>query len=98
MDGKSVSLSRRATLSVRLPSNATTGYSWAVAGRPAVLKQLGDTYSGPSRPIAGAGGTQILIFRPIRTGRGVLRLAYRRPWEKEWRPPAETFRLTIIVR
>jgi inhibitor of cysteine peptidase len=98
MNGKTVTLGIGRTLAVRLPSNATTGYSWTVAAVSPPLRPAGDSYAGPRNPVPGAGGTQVLRFRAVRRGSGVLRLAYKRPWEKVWPPPAETYALRIIVR
>jgi inhibitor of cysteine peptidase len=98
MNGKTVALGRGRTLAIRLPSNATTGYSWTVSALPPILKRAGDAYLGPRQPIPGAGGAQLLRFQALRGGRGTLRLAYKRPWEKDWPPPAERYALIVVVR
>jgi inhibitor of cysteine peptidase len=84
------------TLVVRLPGNATTGYRWAVVGAPSVLRPLSSAYVVASPGRLGQGGTYVFRFR-VRSGSGLLRLDYRRPWEKGT-PPLRTFRLTIRTR
>lgn len=38
-----------------------------------------------------------LTFRALAPGRTELRLAYRRPWEKD-APPGKTFRVEVVIR
>lgn len=81
------------TLVVRLPGNPTTGYRWSVVRMPPSLRGISAMYVPSSPGRLGAGGTYVFRFA-VRRGSGVLRLVYRRPWERS-RPPLRTFTLTV---
>ena len=99
--GGSVTLAVRQELGMRLEANVTTGYSWAVVPPlPDVLTVVdGGTYHAPpdSEPRVGAGGTTSFVFLAVRPGKGVLNLAYRRPWERDV-TPERTVRVDVEVR
>ncbi|MFC3550226.1 protease inhibitor I42 family protein [Lysobacter cavernae] len=87
---------------VRLPSNASTGYSWAwdQAAAAGVIVQDGEPAMAgvnPDPQTVGSGGTQTWRFRAAAAGQGELRLDYRRPWETG-AAPAQTVRWQIQVR
>jgi inhibitor of cysteine peptidase len=100
-DGKTVTVTEGQNLVVKLQSNPTTGYKWAVAstdrtfGYPAT-----DTYSGPgaSGPV-GAGGLQKLTWKtnsPLnRVGSHTVKLEYKRSWETG--APAKVFTFTVKI-
>jgi inhibitor of cysteine peptidase len=100
-DGSTLTLDSGQALSIQLESNPTTGYSWAVlAVDPAVLEAQGELEyvkkdSGQQR--VGAGGLEILRFRPVAAGQTRLTLGYRRPWEENTEP-VESFSVEITVR
>lgn len=100
-DGGQVDLSPGQVLVVELDSNVTTGYSWSVAELPnGVLEQDGEAvYTQPERNLGlvGAGGVETLRFKAVKAGEGALKLAYRRPWEKD-APPAEEFTIQVVVK
>jgi inhibitor of cysteine peptidase len=98
-NGKTIQLSEGATLMVKLPSNASTGYSWSVKGNPSLLKLIKSDYSEQKRPmqVAGAPGVQTFQWQATETGDAKLQLEYRRPWEKN-EPAAKTFSITLQVR
>jgi inhibitor of cysteine peptidase len=90
-------LQRGDLLVVRLPSNPSTGYAWAVcSGTGRVLSDAGRQYVPPKTGLVGAPGTAVLRFRAAATGKTVLRLAYRRSW-KQSAPAARTFVLRVTV-
>jgi inhibitor of cysteine peptidase len=98
-DGKSIELLKGQTLFVRLASNPTTGYQWKLRGDTAPLDLVksdfsGDTHSGNK---VGVGGTESFQFTAKAAGKAVLKLEYRRPWEKDV-PAAKTFTLTVVVK
>ena len=76
------------TISVRLPANVTTGYSWAVAqAAPGVLKAGAEPkMEKPAGSAPGRGGFQSFEFPVVGAGQGWLRLVYRRPFEKDVAP------------
>ena len=90
-------LQRGDVLVVRLPSNPSTGYAWAVcSGTGRVLRGLGRAYVPPQTGLVGAPGTAVLRFRAAVTGKMVLRLAYRRSWGQS-APATRTFVLRVTV-
>ena len=99
-DGTSVSLGDGGTLIVVLVSNASTGYSWRVAGDlPDILSQEGDSVyvpPGSTSPVAGAAGNEKFTFKAAKTGEATLKLEYVRPFETGV-PPEKTFEVTVKV-
>jgi inhibitor of cysteine peptidase len=97
-NGKDIDLSAGATLIVKLPSNPSTGYGWAVAGDPAPLKLQKRSYHKSKKShTAGAPGMQILQFSASSTGMGNLVVDYRRSWEYNT-PPVKSFSVRVNVR
>jgi inhibitor of cysteine peptidase len=93
--GGSVTLAVGDSITIELPSNITTGYSWQVADDGG-LEQSGDpVYDAPNTDAAGAGGTETFTFEATETGSGEIVLEYVRPWESV--QPAETWTLDVEV-
>ena len=85
--GDSVALARNQQLVVRLPSNPTTGYRWALAQQSTpVLEPEGAPTFEKGTGAAGANGTETWRFAPTQAGEGTLRLEYRRLWEVDTAP------------
>ena len=96
--GDSVALARNQQLVVRLPSNPTTGYRWALAQQSTpVLEPEGAPTYEKGADAAGAGGTETWRFAPIQAGEGTLRLEYRRLWEAD-AAPARVVSYKVTVR
>ena len=87
-------------LEVRLPLQGGTGYSWSAdtdAADNVELVTLTTLHPlGESRRM-GSSQTQLFIFRAIGRGEGVLRFAYRQPWERRV-PPAKMVEQRVTVR
>jgi inhibitor of cysteine peptidase len=97
-NGKDVDLTSGGTLVVKLKSNASTGYGWAVAGDPSPLKLEKTSYRKDSSSGAmGRPGVQILQFHAGGPGLTTLTINYRRPWEYN-APPARIFHVKVYVR
>jgi inhibitor of cysteine peptidase len=98
-NGKDIDLPQGATLLVKLTSNPSTGYSWAVKGDPSPLKlEKTSTKKGKqSSKKVGAPGVQELRFVANSAGMASLTLEYRRPWEYT-ASPAKTFSVRVNVR
>lgn len=98
-NGSEIRLRTGETLTVRLDSNPTTGYSWQVMEIDnTVLGQEGDPeYKADpgSGGLAGAGGEETTRFKALGAGKTTLTLGYMRPWEDL--PPIETFRIQVVV-
>ena len=95
-NGTTTTIAKDQTLEIRLPAQAGTGYSWALAHPTAPLKLVRlDTASAADRP--GGPQTQLFLLQPTNTGAGDVVINYSRPWEKD-NPPARTFTLHVVVR
>jgi len=73
-----------AILTVRLGSNPTTGYSWAVTdiSDPGVVVKVSNSYEEPTATnIAGAGGTEVWVFNTTGKGWSIIKMSYSQPWE-----------------
>jgi inhibitor of cysteine peptidase len=95
--GREVPLEVGQELILKLESNQSTGYSWAlVSGKSLILTSLGKpSYEvGVARP--GAGGVETWTFRATKIGIETLKFEYRRPWEKKV-PPAKTVLFHVTV-
>jgi inhibitor of cysteine peptidase len=96
--GSIIYLNQGDALSVRLPANPSTGFTWSVAANaPSVLAPGGDPrFEPPPTPRPGAGGFQTLEFRVAGGGAAFLQLVYRRPSEKD-APPARTWSVFVAA-
>lgn len=89
-------------LSVSLPSNGTTGYSWSVAAFNEGVLTRGEPF-GQERTDAhpagmvGVGGQTHWRFIAAAPGETSLTFTYARPWEKDT-PPVQTAHYTVRVR
>ena len=98
-NGTDVDLSPNSSLTVKLPSNPSTGYAWTVVGDPSPLKlqknsfRKGATKSGT----VGASGTSVFQLSATSAGMATLTLVYRRSWEYNL-PPMKTFTVRVNVR
>jgi len=97
--GDSVALvARSQQLVVRLPSNPTTGYRWALAQQSTpVLEPEGAPTYEKGAGAEGASGTETWRFAPTQAGEGTLRLEYRRLWEADT-APARVVSYKVTVR
>jgi predicted secreted protein len=86
----------RRKLVVGLAGNATIGYRWAIVSKPKVRTLIRSTYVMSSPGRIGQGGTFNFRLRAV-AGRGTLKLASRRPWEKG-KVPAQSFSINVRVK
>jgi inhibitor of cysteine peptidase len=95
--GSAVALDVGGELTITLPANPSTGYSWVVtAMNTARLTLVGEPEFSAESNLIGAGGTITYRFRGAAAGQDSLQLDYVRPWEDT--DPLETYVLTINVR
>ncbi len=81
-------------ITLTLPENPTTGYSWNVTGADG-LTITGDTFAPPEKQIPGAGGMHVWTLEPKVTGIVTFSAVYVRPWEDV--QPDETYTVTFYV-
>jgi len=84
------------TVRIKLPSNPTTGYSWANPEALAIVELIASHVEKPATNRVGASGYQVFTFKASSPGEAELVLNYLRPFEKGT-PPAKTFRLAVSV-
>jgi inhibitor of cysteine peptidase len=77
-----------------LESNPTTGYSWQAEFDPEYLKLSQSRYERPSSSLLGAGGRQVFVFVPRRSGKTVIEMRYKRKWEPA---PVKVKRFAVVV-
>ncbi len=93
-EGAAARVPPRKLLTVRLRSQAATGYVWEVAQvDPSVLRPLDDAHEAPAE--LGGEAIQVHRFLPAGRGRSHLLLVLRRPWEDA--PPLRTYAVDVDV-
>lgn len=99
-NGKTLKVKVGDVIRVKLKSNRTTGYSWALTGKTdaKVLKSGEVEYKVDEHPagMVGVGGNDFCTFTALAPGKTDISLGYARPWEKD-KEPAQAFKLTIEV-
>jgi inhibitor of cysteine peptidase len=86
-----------ATLTLRLDSNPSTGYMWAIreVSDPAVVHLVADEYVAPDTDDVGAAGAQLLTFETLAPGTADVQLWYIRSFED---PPVPADEASFIVQ
>jgi predicted secreted protein len=84
--GATVDIERNQQLWVRLEGNRTTGFQWLLVDQTGeILETIGEAprYETNPNPLSmlGVGGTENWTFRTLKSGNGLIRFEYRRPWE-----------------
>lgn len=94
---KSFQIGKGSEITINLPANPTTGYSWAIEKADEnVLALINDVYTPDQPVIPGSGGTQTLTFKAIKAGTAPVELKYWRPWEGNT-SIAKHFNVTVQV-
>lgn len=95
--GTAVVLQAGDQLTVRLVSNASTGYQWVVVDE-GPLAQAGDPVyeQSESDNVVGAAGAEVFTFDAPEAGTGTLTLEYRRSWETT-APAEQTWSVDVTV-
>jgi len=95
---REVALRRGQVLEVSLEANPTTGYRWEVLEVDThILQPVGEPEFKPESKLMGAPGVETLRFQVVGEGRTTLRLAYRRPWEKDVKP-LKTYTVEVVAK
>ena len=98
-NGKDIELPAGGSLVVRLNSNPSTGYSWAIKGDPSPLRLVKSSTKKNSQTghAVGAPVTQQFRLTAVSAGMASLTLEYHRPWEYNV-APARTFKVRVNAR
>lgn len=97
-NGKTVRLTVDETLTIKLPGNPSTGYSWNGAADPEVVVLVREPEfksDATDENIVGAGGTLTMTYKAVKAGEGELKLQYSRVWESV--QPEKTFTVKVVV-
>ena len=94
--GSTVKTSMNKTIQVVLDANATTGYTWQIAGYDKKILKLNKSAYKVNSKLVGAGGEQFYCFDVVGKGKTQLKIIYHRPWEKDIKP-AKTFSVNIAA-
>jgi len=106
-NGDNITLKVGDTLSVALPQNASTGYSWHLSNayKPALKVPGGPTSQGFNaettegsevQSMVGAPKVMTWTFHAVQPGDAKIEFSYVRSWEKD-QTPSETFEVTVKV-
>ena len=80
-----------------LESNRSTGYGWFWENKPdkSILDSINVDYVLKSKMQTGSGGNEIWEFRAMKKGEQMIKMVYKRPWEKEL--PLKTKEIMVKV-
>lgn len=95
-DGETVDVAANRPFTVRLESNPTTGYSWAVKKIDGTVKFVESKYVAPKNDRAGAPGEQVLTFSAGPAGTSKVSLVYERPFAPD--EPGQSLGFTADVQ
>lgn len=97
-NGQTVTVGSGGQITIDLPGNPTTGYSWAATvGDPSVISESSPPVFTSSSSALGAGGTYRFQYRARSAGQTDVTLVYQRSWETGV-PPQKTYKITVVVR
>ena len=99
--GQEVRIAVEGTLTLRLISNPSTGFSWSLVenSNQTVLKEMGHKYisaNSTNPPIEGASGKEEWVFKGSKKGRSSITMEYSQPWEGG-QSGADQFELDVVV-
>lgn len=96
--GQTAGIDGTGVVSLKLDSNASTGYSWKVTQEPGAILTAepgsGDYAAPPAGSPPGAGGSQTFAWRANATGSTALEVGYVPPGQTA---PAKTCGLTVVA-
>jgi inhibitor of cysteine peptidase len=96
-NGSTVDLTTGDRLTIRLESNPTTGYEWAIAEiDEQMLTYLSGSYEPEDDGLVGQGGIQEMTFEAAQAGESVLGLKYWRSWEGD-DSIEDRFEVTVVI-
>ncbi|MBM3708400.1 MAG: protease inhibitor I42 family protein [Actinobacteria bacterium] len=100
-NGKSIELKVGETITVKLESNPTTGYSWSLSEETdqGIMFMISSEYkqSSDDKELVGGGGFETFKFKAAGQGSTEIILNYMSPWEEDIKPE-DIFRLSINVK
>ncbi len=94
----SVEVKKGQEFTIKLTSNASTGYSWAVddAYDKNVVTKVSNSYKAAKTDRSGAPGEELWVFKGKNTGSTKLSFKYAQPWEgSTGQVSTKTFNVTV---
>ncbi|MBN2036544.1 MAG: protease inhibitor I42 family protein [Chitinispirillaceae bacterium] len=96
--GTTVTVNRKATFTIALEGNASTGFSWNILTLDTtVIARAGKMKYISRDTVPGTSGTFYLDFTPVKKGVSTIALTYNRDFEIDV-PPEDTFSVIIKVK
>ena len=97
--GTAIEVKAGQMFSLRLLSNPTTGYGWAMTEAPDPVRVAWTTnvFEPPEQELPGSGGHEVWSFQALRPGTTRMTLTYARSWEKHTNE-THSNRYTIVVK
>lgn len=102
-NGETLNIHVGDTISVALPQNASTGYTWVHKNVfHGVMKQHGSKTTSNFEPgtnvgtLVGQPSVETWTYVAVKPGTATIRMEYMRPWEKDTEP-SNTFEVTVNV-
>lgn len=96
---KPIEINAGQDFTIKLQSNATTGYQWKIDGNldEKIVKFVRSDYEASPLKMMGSGGWEFWTFKAKGKGITKIHMVYVRPWEKKgFKEKTKTF--TVIVR
>ena len=96
-NGSTVELAAHGTLTVSLPANPTTGYTWQATQQGSLVLRNSHYVAQPVKPgFVGSGGTATFVFQAGGPGTQHLVMTYAQHFDPTAKP-GRTFSLTVKV-
>ena len=100
-NGDNLNLKINDVITIKLESNATTGYKWNLSeeNNSGIIAIVSSDYTEKENKdnLVGSGGFEILTFKAVSRGSATIILTYNKPWEKDVQPE-KIFKLNTLVQ
>ena len=95
--GEPIQVKAGQNFTIRMESNATTGYGWQLSkALDNKIILVTNAFIPPDSKLCGAGGREAWTFKAAGEGQMEISMKYVRPWETD--QPARTNVFTVIVK
>ena len=100
-NGDNLNLKINDVITIKLESNATTGYKWNLSeeNNSGIIAIVSSDYTEKENKdnLVGSGGFETLTFKAVSRGSATIILTYNKPWEKDVQPE-KIFKLNTLVQ
>ncbi len=100
--GSSIELKKGDKIEIKLESNPSTGYSWALSKETdeTIVSLTSSEFiqTEKEEELVGSGGYEIFMFQAVKGGQAEIVLLYQRPWEDEEQEEDSIFNLNVTVK